>query len=152
MKRYVEQLLEDIESAQNKAYEAIDRWADINEPNVEDYFDPKPDEGIILSDLFELPQYFLPEESYLDDEEIREVSSAIIQLWRAHGLYPKFTPNLPKRIKYSLLRNYWSQMVFPSPGEKVDVELCDYDTCPFCIDCPVCEHRDDKPHHPSVEE
>lgn len=142
MKRYVEQLLEDIEVAQNKAYETIDKWIDMNEaPGSEDYFDPKPDDGIILSELFGLEQFFLPTDDYLDDEELREVTTAIIQLWRAHGLYPVFTPNLPKRIKYKLLRNYWNQMVFPSPGEKVDIELCDYRTCPFCDECPVCEHK-----------
>lgn len=145
MKRYVEQLLEDIEAAQNKAYETIDKWIDQNEaPGSEDYFDPKPDDGIILSELFGMEEYLLPDESVLDDEEIRVLTSAIIQLWRSHGLYPIFTPNLPKRIKYSLLKNYWTQMVFPSPGEKVDVEMCDYATCPFCGKCPSCSHNPDK--------
>ncbi|MFT3739706.1 MAG: hypothetical protein QM786_13180 [Breznakibacter sp.] len=144
MKRYVEQLLDDIEVAQNKAYETIDRWVDSNGTSgSEDYFDPQPDDGIVLSELFGLEQCFLPPDNYLDDEELREVTTAIIQLWRAHGLYPIFTPNLPKRLKYKLLCNNWNQMVFPSPGEKVDVELCDYQTCPFCDECPVCEHKND---------
>jgi hypothetical protein len=142
MKRYVEQLLEDIEEAQNKAYETIDKWIDQNEaPGAEDYFDPRPDDGILLCDLFGLEKDLLPDESLLDDEQINALTVAIIQLWRTHGLYPVFTPHLPRRVKYGLLRNYWNQMVFPSPGERVDVEMCDYDTCPFCDCCPACGRK-----------
>ena len=142
MKRYVEQLLEDIEAAQNRAIETIERWQQQNsEMSIEDFFEPQSEDGIMLYDLFGLQQYFLPDESYLDDEEVAELSSAIIQLWRAHNLRPVFTKNLPKRIKYSLLRDYWNQMVYPDPSGKTDIELCDYSSCPYCVACPVCSHK-----------
>ena len=143
MKRYVEQLLEDIESVQNHSIETIDEWRKNNSAHsIDEYFDPKQDEGIILCDLLGLQQFFLPDESYLDDEEIQVLTTAIIQLWRSHNLYPVFTKNLPRRIKYSLLRDYWNQMVYPNPDGKTDIELCDYDTCPYCVNCPVCTHKD----------
>jgi hypothetical protein len=142
MKRYVEQLLEDIEVAQNNADKAIAKWESINENNhPDDFFDPQPEDGILLCDLFGLQRYFLPADSYLDDEEIQILVLSISQLWRAHGLIPVFTKNLPKRIKYNLLRDYWNQRVFPNPGEKVDIELCDYENCPYCDGCPVCPRQ-----------
>ena len=143
MKRYVEQLLEDIESVQNQSIETIDEWRKNNSANsIDEYIDPKQDEGIALCDLVGLQQFFLPDESYLDDEEIQVLTTAIIQLWRSHNLYPVFSKKLPRRIKYSLLRDYWNQMVYPNPDGKTDIELCDYDTCPYCVNCPVCTHKD----------
>jgi hypothetical protein len=142
MKRYVEQLLEDIEFAQNRALEKLAVWKSMNtEESIDDFVEPKTDEGIMMYDLFELQQFFLPDESYLDDEEVRELATAIIQLWRAHNLYPVFTKHLPRRIKYSLLRDYWNQMVYPNPEERTDIELCDYSVCPYCVNCPVCGHK-----------
>lgn len=140
MKRYVEQLLEDIEVVQNKSIETVEGYSDHNEPvEIDDWIDPH-EGGIRMCDLFGLQQYILPSESYLDDEEIRELTTAIIQLWRCHSLYPVFTKKLPRRIKYSLLRDHWNQQVYPVPDGKVDVELCDYQTCPYCLNCPVCIH------------
>ena len=146
MKRYIEQLLEDIEVAQNKSIESIELWSDKNSvESIEELFEPKTDEGIMLCDLLGLQQCFLPDESYLDEEEVSVLTSAIIQLWRCHNLYPRFPKNLPKRIKYTLLRDYWNQMVFPNPEGKTDIELCDYSTCPYCINCPVCSRKSESP-------
>ena len=140
MKRYVEQLLQDIEVAQNSCYETIGLWVKQNEVlTIEDMLDPSEDQGITPQELFKIDALALPPESYLDDEEVWELSLAFSQLWRAHGLYPIFTPHLPKRIKYSLFRDFWQQQVFPSQGEKVDVEMCDHATCDYCNQCPVCK-------------
>ncbi|MBN2167081.1 MAG: hypothetical protein JW717_12445 [Marinilabiliaceae bacterium] len=142
MKRYVEQLLEDIEHVQNKSIEAIENWKLNNKANtIDEYFEPRLDDGVILCDLFGLQQFFLPAESYLDDEEVNVLSTAIIQLWRSYNLYPIFTKKLPRRIKYSLLRDYWNQMVYPNPDGRTDIELCDYNTCPFCFNCPACTYQ-----------
>lgn len=142
MKRYVEQLLEDIESVQNRSVESIQKWSQINlEETIDDFVEPKLDDGIIMCDLFGLQQVFLPDESYLDDDEVKILSFSITQLWRSYNLYPIFTKKLPKRIKYSLLRGFWNQMVYPNPEGRTDIELCDFETCPYCLNCPSCENK-----------
>lgn len=142
MKRYVEQLLEDIESVQANCIDKIEQLkADTTETTLDDFIEPEVEEGIKLSDLFDMQQFFLPDESYLDDEEVKVLSFAIVQLWRSYNLNPLFNKKLPKRIKYSLLRDYWNQVVYPNPDNKTDIELCDYSRCPYCLKCPVCTHK-----------
>ncbi|PZX18053.1 hypothetical protein LX69_01088 [Breznakibacter xylanolyticus] len=142
MKRYVEQLLEDIEAAQNSCYETLALWAGRNEvTSIEDMMDPDAEGGITPEELFGIDLLALPPDSYLDEEELWELSLAFSQLWRAHGLYPVFTRHLPKRIKYNLFRDYWQQPVYPSPGDKVDVEMCDHEVCSYCDLCPVCKSQ-----------
>ena len=145
MKRYVEQLLEDIEVAQNNCYETIAKWEQDNDDlTLDDMIDPSEDQGISPEKLFGIDVLALPPESYLDDDEAWELSLAISQLWRSHGLYPIFTLHLPKRVRYSLFRDFWQQQVFPIPGERVDVEMCDFDVCDHCHKCPVCKSHDSR--------
>ncbi len=142
MKRYIEQLLEDIEVSQNRALECIKAYSETNtEQGFDDFVEPNPEDGIKLSDLMNIETILLPHESLIDEEDVKILSLSIIQMWRAYGLYPVFSPHLPRRIKYSLLRDYWDQIVFPSNNSRVDIELCDHATCPYCDLCPVCETK-----------
>jgi len=142
MKRYIEQLLEDIKDS-NKA--AKKRVANITalrttgEENEYNIIDDDNSLGIKLSELFNIEQVFFPERTLLDDGQISVLVEAIESLWKTYGLNPIFHEKLPVSLKYCQLRNYLSQIVYPVPGETVDVELCDYlpQHCPFAEECPV---------------
>lgn len=142
MKRYIEQLLEDIKDSKKVAKKrvvnitALRSGGELNEYNIIEDDNPT---GIKLSDLFNIDQVFFPERCFLDNEQISVLTDAIESLWKAYGFNPIFHDKLPVSLRYSQFRNYLNQIVYPVPGEPVDVELCDYlpQHCPFAEECPV---------------
>ena len=140
MTRYLEQLLEDIKSAEEVADVRISDICSFNDGsqyhiiNDDDY-----STGVKISELFDLDQLFFPKRKLLDDEQISVLVVAIESLWEAYGLNPVFHDNISEEAKYCQLRNYLNHKVYPVSGKMVDVELCDYNQndCPFIKWCSI---------------
>jgi hypothetical protein len=139
MKRYVEQLLEDIGIARELASERLQKL--VMQASNDEYFVLCEDEetGVTLSELFGLEQFSFPKRSYLDQKEVTTLVDNITSLWKAYGLNPLFPATLPVEMKYCQMRSYLHQKVYPMLGGLVDVELCDYlpSQCPLAADCPL---------------
>ncbi|TAJ15741.1 hypothetical protein DMA11_00645 [Marinilabiliaceae bacterium JC017] len=141
MRRYVEQLLEDIKEANRSAHNKLLK---IQEED-DDLYIPvtnEDDHGFVLSELLGLEQFIFPKCYYLEDREVSSLVSAMIQLWIKYGLQPHFPEFLPDRMKYGQMRSFLNQKVYPVVGEIVDVELCDYlaGECPLSMHCPLMKY------------
>ena len=139
MKRYVEQLVEDLEVTLENAGTKLSLF--FNTSDSTDYF-PITDEeegGILISDLIGMEKFVFPKVEYLNDIEARELSNLMIKVFNAYGLNPIFWNELSYKIRYGQLRDYIGHLVYPEKGTLVDLEMCDYlpDHCPFASICPV---------------
>ena len=150
MKRYIVQLIEELELAQAKAQNMM-QLVTLN--NFDEEYTPFSESeftGYRVSELIGMEEYLFPNTEYLDENEAFQLVNAIIRLWNSYGLNPLFMEGLPPKLKYSQLKNYLKEEVFPSEGEIVDVEVCDYlpHHCPNSAQCPVarcsdhyCKHK-----------
>ncbi|WP_430809737.1 MULTISPECIES: hypothetical protein [unclassified Carboxylicivirga] len=126
MKRYIEQLIEDLESAQAKASERLYSFFDAAAGNEEQPLQDDDEEGIKLCDLIGIEQFYFPDIDYADDEEIEMLVERMQSLYTAYGLNPLFEQCVNARIKYGHLRYYLAQPVYPLQYQMVDIEMCDY--------------------------
>lgn len=141
MKRYVEQLLEDLSWAKRCADKRLSSYFYSDESD--DYFpiwDDVNDEGVKISELMGLEMFIFPKSNFLGDEEVSELLPAMMDLWQAYGMNPLFADCVTNRIKYDHLRISLNQAVYPVQGELVDLEMCDYlpGNCPFSSHCSCC--------------
>lgn len=143
MKRYVEQLVEDLEVTLENAGTKLSLFFDASDDT--DYF-PITDEdegGILISDLIGMEKFVFPKVDYLNDIEAYELSSIMVKVFIAYGLNPIFWNEVPDKIRYGQLRDYIDHVVYPEKGTLVDLEMCDYlpDHCPFASICPILSKR-----------
>lgn len=140
MKRYVEQLMEDIDLAKKCAEIRLSSYFEGEGSNayqlVEEGFD---ESGVKISELIGLEVFVFPKSEYLGEVEFMELSNAMIALLKNYGFNPMFGSCVPIRIKYSLLRQAINHRVYPAEDQMVDLELCDYlpQYCPFAAECPA---------------
>ncbi len=97
----------------------------------------KEDSGILFNDLTGLSTVMFPNIQPLTQEELSRMVLALVDLYHSYGLNPVFYPRVSIRIKYAQMRDFCHQLVYPNPGEMVDVEFCDYRSgmCPYASDC-----------------
>jgi len=140
MKRYVEQLMEDIELAKNSAEIRLSSYFESDQmaaylPVV----DESEEGGIKISELIGLEVFVFPKCEYLGEVESLDLTKALVILLKGYGFNPMFGSCVPNRIKYSLLRSAINHRVYPAENELVDLELCDYlpQYCPFAAECPA---------------
>jgi len=149
MKRYIEQLLEDLEEIRSKAHCNLSSKLDvIDESEYEPYLGNEDEEGIKVAELIGMEQIFLPDMDYLSDFEIDQVVDLLIQVYKAYGLNPIFETCVSNRIKYGHLRHGLSYQVFPSENQIVDIEMCDY-LPQYCPLYSLCSHFNQ--HHVCCE-
>lgn len=93
--------------------------------------------GVSFSDLTGLTTAMFPDDKQLTPETLSRLVLALVDLYRSYGLNPVFHPHVSNRMKYAQMRDFCHQLVFPNPGEMVDVEFCDYRSgqCPYASDC-----------------
>lgn len=93
--------------------------------------------GLLFSDLTGLTTVMFPDDKQLTPEAMSRVVLALVSLYRSYGLNPVFHPQVSNRMKYAQMRDFCHQLVYPNPGEMVDVEFCDYRSgmCPYASDC-----------------
>ncbi len=137
MKRYIEQLLEDLNNIENAA--GYNLKGVFNTPDGNAYEMCYDDElvGIKVGELIGMEQFFFPDIDYLTDIEVEKVVSALTAVYYSHGLNPIFESCVSDRIRYGHLRNGINYQVFPVENQIVDVEMCDYlpQYCPLYSLC-----------------
>ena len=137
MKRYIEQLLEDLENIKHHAEHNLSSVFNASDGNAYDLFHDDESAGIKVGELIGIEQFFFPEIDYLSDGEVEKVADALNTVYRAHGLNPIFEQCVTHRIRYGHLRHGINHHVFPVENQVVDVEMCDYlpQYCPLFSLC-----------------
>ncbi len=138
MKRYIEQLIEDLATAKANAGVKLSLLHKNSYSNEYTPVCEEKDAGICVSDLIGMEKFFFPRTNYLNNIEVSELTNELIEVYKAHGLNPIFAPCTTDLIKYGHLRAYITHQVFPLEGQMVDIEMCDYlpTDCPFAFLCP----------------
>ena len=140
MKRYVEQLMEDINLAKSNAERRLSSYFECDHSAAYHLVDDESDEaGIRISDLIGLEVFVFPKSDHLGEGELLDLSNAMIALLQNYGFNPMFGSCVPHQIKYSLMRHAINHRVYPGENQMVDLELCDYlpQYCPFAAECPA---------------
>ena len=87
-----------------------------------------------MLDIFCIDKYVFPHSEKLDDKQLKELVSAIEQLWKAYNFYPVYPENLPVKRKYELLveKLDGDKVQYISEG-RTHIEFCWYEPehCPF---------------------
>ena len=141
MRRYIEQLIEDLDEAINVSSTKLDLLFNKYEGD-EHYIYLEDDEaGITISDLIGIDQIYFPQSGYVDDNEAEHLVNKIIEVYYQYGINPIFHHYVGNKVKYEHLRLSMSCHVYPVKGEVVDIELCDYlpHNCPLHDMC-LSEH------------
>lgn len=137
MKRYIEHLIEDLEKVRIESVERLRNF--FTSPVANDYelFQDEELDGVRLSELIGMEQFFFPNIDYLSDVETSEVVTALTKVYEAYGLNPIFEKCVNDRIKYGHLRIALEQEVYPVKDQVVDLEMCDYlpQYCPLYSLC-----------------
>lgn len=139
MKRYIEHLIEDLEKVRLESVERLRNF--FTSPVASDYelYQDEELDGVKLSDLIGMEQFFFPNIDYLSDVEISEVVNALTRVYEAYGLNPIFENCVNDRIKYGHLRIALEQEVYPVKNQVVDLEMCDY-LPQYCPLYNLCSH------------
>ena len=140
MKRYVEQLMEDIDLAKRNAERRLSSYFECDHSAAYHLVDDESDEaGIKISDLIGLEVFVFPKSEHLREGELLDLSDAMIALLQNYGFNPMFGSYVPYQIKYSLMRRAFNHRVYPGENQMVDLELCDY-LPQYCPLYNLCSH------------
>ncbi|MBR8536316.1 hypothetical protein KDU71_12160 [Carboxylicivirga sediminis] len=140
MKRYIEHLIEDLEKVQVESAERLNSFFTVPVSSDYDCMHDEELEGVKLSDLIGLEQFFFPNIDYLSDVEVAEVVMSLIKVYEAYGLNPIFESCVNDRIKYGHLRYALEHQVYPVRNQVVDLEMCDY-LPKYCPLYDLCSHH-----------
>ena len=137
MKRYIEQLVEDLRTAKQLApkqkpqNEMNDEeiWDELTE--IDRIIDEEPDQP--LHNIFGIdPQSFPPPEK-LTTEQAQMLSTEILELWAAFNIEPVYPENFPLEKLYPLLVTKFKKPFLYFPMGMTGIEFCNYEPkeCPF---------------------
>jgi hypothetical protein len=141
MKKYLDQLIEDIQKAAENLPEKP--YLDISEDDeclrgVMEYesTEPKP-----MQEWFGIDKINFPATEKLTKEELKLMVDEILKLWHAYNFDAVLPENLPADVAYKvLIDNFDKPIVWVSEG-RVGIEFCDYETenCPFPEEYCMCK-------------
>lgn len=110
MKRYIEQLVEDLEEAKNHAPPENPELELLEDENA--LFELlELGEEIPLSERLGIPKKAFPPENQLNDNEIKLLVEKILELWGAYHYLADLPKGLPVRIAYKTLMSVWEDPV-----------------------------------------
>jgi hypothetical protein len=165
IQRYVEQLVEDLQKAAERAYNPghLKNGMGSSPQNFQDHIAEVEQylHGPMskLSEIVGIDAAMFPADDLLSDEQTGLLVPEMELLLNAFNFYPDFPQNkgkiVPPRLRYRALREKWdSDQVFVSFGE-IHLEFCDYDeeSCPFPGYCSTCSESeaDDSPDAKSAD-
>jgi hypothetical protein len=146
MKRYIEQLIEDIRRAGQNAPHLLEPKRKLT-PEEEFERDMEEVERYVrgeqekLSDILGIPLSVLPSPDKLTKSQLDILVNELNNLLNAYNFYPDFPENLPDELKYKALLGIWeSDQTYMQSG-MMHIEFCDYDqeNCPFPGYCQSCD-------------
>jgi len=141
MKNYLNHLIEDMyKAAENlpaKPYLEISEDDECLRGVIEyESIEPKP-----MQEWFGIEKANFPPAEKLSNAELELMVKEIITLWKAYNFDPVLPKNLPARIAYQTLVNYFDKPVIWVSEGIIGVEFCEYDpqNCPFPSEYCMCK-------------
>ncbi len=148
MKRYIEQLIEDLRDA---ALQAPGDPFDDENLDDEEALDMELEEierftsGPLeyLSDILGIPKSHLPKPDRLKEDEMKSIVPEMLSLLEAYNFFPEYPKEVPSGLLYKALYNIWEDEFVPMSFGSIHIELCDGDEedCPFPGYCDVCNEE-----------
>lgn len=147
MDNYIKQLIEQFHESADKVPSPTERCKDfdLSDDGEVEYFQyveqfmygtPHP-----LSEILGIEKINLPEDTRLNDKQVKILANETEALWHAYHFHPEFPEDLPARLRYSKMRECWDkEQVYVGAGY-VHIEFCNFDEedCPFQGYCKTCE-------------
>lgn len=148
MKRYIEQLIEDLKSAALEAPD--DPFDDLEMDDDEalemeleevDRFENGPLEK--LSDIVGIAKINLPNPERLTEDEMEKIVPELVKLLQAYNFYPEFPAKVPHGMLYKAIYNIWDDEFVPMTFGSIHIDFCDYneEDCPFPGYCNLCKEN-----------
>lgn len=141
MKHYLNHLIEDMQQAATnlpaKPYLELSEDDECLRGVIEyESIEPKP-----MQEWFGIDKANFPPAEKLSNYELRLLVKEIIKLWHAYNFDPVLPKNLPARIAYQTLVNYFDKPVTWVSEGIIGVEFCEYDpeNCPFPAEYCMCK-------------
>lgn len=146
MKKYIDQLIEDLEKVKaNKPDKPDVHILYPDHPALEyglDYIAEWECAPMIpMAELLGFPQENLPVVEKLNESQAAAISEKILDVWQEFNFYADFPDGLPELTKYQILRKKWGEEVQYISDGMCHFEFCDYEpeNCPFGIDFCSCK-------------
>ncbi|MCF8366399.1 MAG: hypothetical protein K9H16_11495 [Bacteroidales bacterium] len=148
MKRYIEQLIEDLKVATLEAPD--DPFDDLDldddealEMELEEVerFENGPLEK--LSDIVGIAKINLPEPGRLTENEMGKIVPELVNLLQAYNFFPEYPPAVPPGMIYRAIYNIWEDEFVRMSFGSVHIDFCDYEeeNCPFPGYCNLCKEN-----------
>ncbi|PSJ75852.1 hypothetical protein C7N43_16695 [Sphingobacteriales bacterium UPWRP_1] len=151
MQPYINQLLQDLNAAQNNLPPPKD-YALLypNHPAADPQYDGELNYIIEwemgdeqpMEDLFGISADALPPVELLTDEQAGSLCDAILNLWQAFNILADYPHKVPIKLLYQALRNYWIEkpVSYTSAGH-LHLEFCHYkpEECPWGLEYCTCK-------------
>lgn len=151
MKRYIEQLIEDL---RNAALQAPPDVFDDPELDDEDALEMELEEAERfvtgpfekLSDIVGVSKKLLPAPERLTEQQKMLLIPEIEKLLHAWHFYPEYPENVPSGLLYKAIYNIWDNEYVRINSGQCHIEFCDYEeeNCPFPGFCNYCSELTSK--------
>jgi ribosomal protein L22 len=139
MNIYIQQLLELIDEAQNKATAPIDHHdLETEQYFAEEFLQGRPE---MISKVVGINKYHFPSTDKLSDTQISILLEAIEKLLLAYNWEFMFPENVSEILKYQFIIDHWDSKHVFCQKAIVQIETCKFDEsqCPFPGHCNVCQ-------------
>jgi len=150
MKRYIEQLIEDMRAA------AIAAPPDpFDNPDLDDdeafEMEMEETERFVngpyqkLADIVGIDKIMLPAPERLAEGDMQKLIPEIVALLNAYHFQPEYPEKVPPLMIYQALYNIWDDDFVQMRFGTVHIDFCDYDpeTCPFPGYCTLCQENEE---------
>jgi len=136
MQRYVEQLIDDINSRIAEAPAVTDYSVILDETELEEILETETSSDVrktTIADVVGIEKMFLPPVDKLGTNDFDPLGDAVSRLWKAFHLHPMFPDNVPLSLRYRCLREHWEDEIIADFNGEICIDICNYD----CADCPL---------------
>jgi hypothetical protein len=147
MQNYISQLLTDMKAAEQNLPTNVDYSLLHPEHPAADYglnflveYEMSPRHS--MDDLFGIKAEQLPPDDKLTDEQVKQLTDAILELWAAYNIVADFPEVVPLRTLYNVLKDYWTNETTQYVSEgRIHLEFCHYvpEECPWGSDYCTCK-------------
>jgi hypothetical protein len=143
MKRYVNQIIEDIDLLLKK--DPPYKKAVVHEnffdemAELEEYF--LNDAGLAVSKFSGIEKEHLPAAEILTYEQLNLLNQKILELLNYCNFFIDFPDDVPDSVLYNQIRENWERFKLPEIDANCHFEFCEYEVekCPFPGYCNNCE-------------
>ncbi|MDX1651129.1 MAG: hypothetical protein R3277_01470 [Brumimicrobium sp.] len=148
MNRYVDQLLEDLESMIQDLPDFSTLGEDDEDPDeiwMEFEQDRCSCSAIPLSRIVGIEKYILPPGSKLSKVQMELIFLHLEKILSAYGFILDFPEKIQVKVKYELLHDIWEDEFSFNPRDTQIIDFCDfdYDFCPFGLELCRCKQLEE---------